>query len=177
MTSEIMRTIGLVAFSLAGAALILAVVLWITLDIKNVIGFLSGKNAEKAIRALREGKRGSAAYSISSKPGEAPAPKYAGNSFSAEAVDKTVLINHQDSDFGDETVSLDNDTRALDDETIALGDETMAIDDVPVPQYDDYMGTEIIDTPERSNAKLSSFFDDEETVILTTEPDEIEFDI
>lgn len=188
MSSELLHTLGIVAFSIAVAAVILAVVLWVVLDIKNVIGFLSGKNAEKAIQALREGKKG-AAYSMAKKPGEAPSPRYAGNSLSDEVVDKTMLINNQKSEFGGETVALDDETYALDNEpyianakacaqsndTYDINDETCAIDNVGVP--DDYdTGTILVDTPEKS-ADSANVFTNEETVILTTELNEIEFDI
>ena len=48
MNSYTLRLIATIAFSLAAAALILAVILWFTLKIKDVIGFLTGRSQKKA---------------------------------------------------------------------------------------------------------------------------------
>lgn len=45
--TSMLRTLAIVAFAIGALALIGSVVIWIKLDIKNVIGFLSGKTPRK----------------------------------------------------------------------------------------------------------------------------------
>lgn len=52
MSAELLRTLSVVAFSIAAGALVVAVILWFTLNIRNVIGFLSGRNAKRATENL-----------------------------------------------------------------------------------------------------------------------------
>lgn len=54
MSVEIMQTISVVAFGLAGVFAIAALVLWFRLNVKGIIDDLSGKKAERQIRELRE---------------------------------------------------------------------------------------------------------------------------
>lgn len=52
MSAELLRTLSVVAFSIAAGALIVGVILWFTLNISNVIGFLSGRNVKRATETL-----------------------------------------------------------------------------------------------------------------------------
>lgn len=67
---SMLRTLAIVAFAVGALALIGSVVIWIKLDIKNVIGFLSGKNAAKAIEALLTGKQAYKGKSKGVRPSE-----------------------------------------------------------------------------------------------------------
>ena len=68
--TSMLRTLAIVAFAIGALALIGSVVIWIKLDIKNVIGFLSGKNAAKAIEALLTGKQAYKGKSKGVRPSE-----------------------------------------------------------------------------------------------------------
>lgn len=52
MSAETLRLISVIAFSIAAASLIVGAILWFTLNIQNVIGFLTGRNARKATESL-----------------------------------------------------------------------------------------------------------------------------
>lgn len=54
MTVELMRTISLVSFIAAGVFFLVAVALFFLLDIKRVIGDVSGSTARKAIENIRQ---------------------------------------------------------------------------------------------------------------------------
>lgn len=54
MSANNWQIISITGFSLSGVMLLLSVFIFIKLDIKNVIGDLSGKTAAKQIRAIRE---------------------------------------------------------------------------------------------------------------------------
>ena len=75
--------LSIVAFCIAGLAAAGSVFIWIKLDIKNVIGFLSGKNAAKAIEALLSGKQVYRGKSMGVRPAD-PAPR-AGTAYSGGA--------------------------------------------------------------------------------------------
>ena len=68
--TSMLRTLAIVAFAIGALALIGSIVIWIKLDIKNVIGFLSGKNAAKAIEALLTGKQAYKGKSKGVRPSE-----------------------------------------------------------------------------------------------------------
>lgn len=53
MSVELLQTLSLVSFIAAGVALLVAVALFFLLDIKKVVGNLSGATARKAIRNIR----------------------------------------------------------------------------------------------------------------------------
>lgn len=54
MSAEVLQIISIVAFSLSGLFLIIAVILFFRLNIRSVVDDLSGKKAERQIRELRE---------------------------------------------------------------------------------------------------------------------------
>lgn len=54
MSVDIMQTISIVAFVLAGIFAVVALILWFTLNVRGIIDDLSGKKAERQIRELRE---------------------------------------------------------------------------------------------------------------------------
>lgn len=100
--SDLFLILAIVAFSIAVLAIAGSVVIWIKLDIKNVIGFLSGKNAEKAIEALLTGKQVYRGKSKGERPSEpvrrqsAGANAYAGSAEATTPLDdaeKTELLS------------------------------------------------------------------------------------
>ena len=116
--SETLRTISVIAFSIAAVSLIASVILWFTLNIQNVIGFLTGRNVKRATenfgsaagRKLYKRPSGNAA-----KPGK-PAKK-----ITVPAVEATAPLD------GDETVAP---TSMLESEpTTALAEGTALLDD------------------------------------------------
>lgn len=54
MSVDIMQTISIVAFGLAGIFALVALILWFTLGVRGIIDDLSGRKAERQIRELRE---------------------------------------------------------------------------------------------------------------------------
>ena len=54
MSVDIMQTISIVAFVLAGIFAVVALILWFALNMRGIIDDLSGKKAERQIRELRE---------------------------------------------------------------------------------------------------------------------------
>ena len=54
MSVDIMQTISIVAFVLAGIFAVVALILWFTLNVRGIIDDLSGKKAERQIKELRE---------------------------------------------------------------------------------------------------------------------------
>lgn len=66
-TSEILSTISLVSFILAGVSFLLAVFFWIRFNIPAVIGDLSGRTARKSIEKMRTNneKTGNKSYKTS----------------------------------------------------------------------------------------------------------------
>lgn len=54
MSVDIMQTISIVAFVLAGILAAVALILWFRLNVHGIIDDLSGKKAERQIRELRE---------------------------------------------------------------------------------------------------------------------------
>lgn len=133
------NTLAIVAFCIAGIAVAASVFIWIKLDIKNVIGFLSGKNAAKAIEALLSGKQAYRSKGQGVRPADMPR-KGSGYSGSEEATtplsdtDRTVLLNKN---YGDETVPLDS---GRSEETVLLdqrrSEETVLLDRDAPPMRD-----------------------------------------
>lgn len=64
--AETLSKLSLISFGIAGAALILAVVLWIGLQIPKVINDLSGRTVRKSIASMRENneKSGGRSYRL-----------------------------------------------------------------------------------------------------------------
>lgn len=110
--TSMLRTLAIVAFAIGALALIGSVVIWIKLDIKNVIGFLSGKNAAKAIEALLTGKQAYKGKSKGVRPSEPTGRPSAGANVGYDPglttplqdADRTELLDKND---------LDNDERAV----------------------------------------------------------------
>ena len=53
MSVELLQTLSLISFIVAGVALLVAIALFFLLDIRKVVGNLSGATARKAIRNIR----------------------------------------------------------------------------------------------------------------------------
>lgn len=105
--SQLFFILAIVAFSIAVLAIAGSVVIWIKLDIKNVIGFLSGKNAEKAIEALLTGKQAYRGKSKGERPSEpVRRPSAGANAYAGSAEATTPL------DDGEKTELLSKNARA-----------------------------------------------------------------
>ena len=67
--AEVLHTLSTISFILAAVFVMLAIVLWFTLKIPNVIGDLSGRNARKSIEQMRQNneKTGNKSYRPSQK--------------------------------------------------------------------------------------------------------------
>ena len=108
MSVELLQTLSLVLFIAAGVALLTAVALFFLLDIKKVVGDLSGATARKAIRNIREQNENAADNDYSAAtdritgsgrierkaPGQAGAPpteKFATTELAISAQETTVL--------------------------------------------------------------------------------------
>ena len=57
MSASTWFTIGMISFALAGISAIIAVILFIRLDIPAIIGDLSGKKAAREVKAIKEDKK------------------------------------------------------------------------------------------------------------------------
>lgn len=105
--SQLFFILAIVAFSIAVLAIAGSVVIWIKLDIKNVIGFLSGKNAEKAIEALLTGKQAYRGKSKAERPSEPVRRPSAGANAYAGSAEATMPL-----DDGERTELLSKNARA-----------------------------------------------------------------
>lgn len=105
--SQLFFILAIVAFSIAVLAIAGSVVIWIKLDIKNVIGFLSGKNAEKAIEALLTGKQAYRGKGKGERPSEPLRRPAAGANVYAGSAEATTPL-----DDGEKTELLSKNARA-----------------------------------------------------------------
>ncbi len=172
------RTLAIVAFAIGALALIGSVVIWIKLDIKNVIGFLSGKNAAKAIEALLTGKQAYKGKSKGVRPSEPTGRPSAGAN---AGYDPGLTVPLQDSD---RTELLDKSHRGAPagaagggDETELLGsrrgggDETELLDRTARPQQPMRSPTE--ERTVRMNAPMPDDCGDERTVLLANDSETV----
>lgn len=172
--TSMLRTLAIVAFAIGALALIGSVVIWIKLDIKNVIGFLSGKNAAKAIEALLTGKQAYKGKSKGVRPSEPTGRPYAGANVGYDPGLTTPL---QDAD---RTELLDKSRRGAPasaagsgDETELLGsrrgggDETELLDRAARPQQP--MRSPMEERTVRMNAPMPDDYGDERTVLLAND--------
>ena len=138
MSAETLRTISVIAFSIAAVSLIAGVVLWFTLNIQNVIGFLTGRNVKKATESF-----GSAAgRKLYNRPsGNAVKPAKQTKKKTVPAVEATAPLD------GDETVAP---TSMLESEpTTALVEGTALLDD-----SEQVEGTALLDEDEAVNGTM-----------------------
>lgn len=185
--TSMLRTLAIVAFAIGALALIGSVVIWIKLDIKNVIGFLSGKNAAKAIEALLTGKQAYKGKSKGVRPSEPTGRPYAGANVGYDPglttplqdADRTELLDKSRrgapasaAGSGEETELLGS-RRGSGDETELLGsrrgggDETELLDRAARPQQP--MRSPMEERTVRMNAPMPDDYGDERTVFLAND--------
>ena len=185
--TSMLRTLAIVAFAIGALALIGSVVIWIKLDIKNVIGFLSGKNAAKAIEALLTGKQAYKGKSKGVRPSEPTGRPSAGANVGYDPglttplqdADRTELLDKSRRGApasavgsGEETELLGS-RRGSGDETKLLGsrrgggDETELLDRTARPQQP--MRSPMEERTVRMNAPMPDDYGDECTVLLAND--------
>lgn len=185
--TSMLRTLAIVAFAIGALALIGSVVIWIKLDIKNVIGFLSGKNAAKAIEALLTGKQAYKGKSKGVRPSEPTGRPSAGANVGYDPglttplqdADRTELLDKSRrgapasaAGSGEETELLGS-RRGSGDETELLGsrrgggDETELLDRTARPQQP--MRGPMEERTVRMNAPMPDDYGDERTVLLAND--------
>ena len=185
--TSMFRTLAIVAFAIGALALIGSVVIWIKLDIKNVIGFLSGKNAAKAIEALLTGKQAYKGKSKGVRPSEPTGRPSAGANVGYDPglttplqdADRTELLDKSRrgapasaAGSGEETELLGS-RRGSGDETELLGsrrgggDETELLDGAARPQQP--MRSPMEERTVRMNAPMPDDYGDERTVLLAND--------
>lgn len=185
--TSMLRTLAIVAFAIGALALIGSVVIWIKLDIKNVIGFLSGKNAAKAIEALLTGKQAYKGKSKGVRPSEPTGRPSAGANVGYDPglttplqdADRTELLDKSRrgapasaAGSGEETELLGS-RRGSGDETELLGsrrgggDETELLDGAARPQQP--MRSPMEERTVRMNAPMPDDYGDERTVLLAND--------
>ena len=185
--TSMLRTLAIVAFAIGALALIGSVVIWIKLDIKNVIGFLSGKNAAKAIEALLTGKQAYKGKSKGVRPSEPTGRPPAGANVGYDPglttplqdADRTELLDKSRRGApasavgsGEETELLGS-RRGSGDETELLGsrrgggDETELLDRAARPQQP--MRSPMEERTVRMNAPMPDDYGDERTVLLAND--------
>ncbi len=185
--TSMLRTLAIVAFAIGALALIGSVVIWIKLDIKNVIGFLSGKNAAKAIEALLTGKQAYKGKSKGVRPSEPTGRPSAGANVGYDPglttplqdADRTELLDKSRrgapasaAGSGEETELLGS-RRGSGDETELLGsrrgvgDETELLDGAARPQQP--MRSPMEERTVRMNAPMPDDYGDERTVFLAND--------
>lgn len=185
--TSMFRTLAIVAFAIGALALIGSVVIWIKLDIKNVIGFLSGKNAAKAIEALLTGKQAYNGKSKGVRPSEPTGRPSAGANVGYDPglttplqdADRTELLDKSRrgapasaAGSGEETELLGS-RRGSGDETELLGsrrgggDETELLDGAARPQQP--MRSPMEERTVRMNAPMPDDYGDERTVLLAND--------
>lgn len=131
MNAEILQMISMIAYILAVALVLLAVVLFFVLDIRSVIDELSGKKEERQIRELREqnrhsdiNKNGQVLYSISTERKRATADMEKTHKLFEDAEDKnTVLLQSNE----EETSLLTEKENTLEEQTTLLEEQTMLL--------------------------------------------------
>ncbi len=184
---SMLRTLAIVAFAVGALALIGSVVIWIKLDIKNVIGFLSGKNAAKAIEALLTGKQAYKGKSKGVRPSEPTGRPSAGANAGYDPglttplqdTDRTELLDKSRrgapagaAGSGEETELLGS-RRGGGDETELLGsrrgsgDETELLDRAARPPQP--MRSPMEERTVRMNAPTPDGYGDERTVLLAND--------
>ncbi len=185
--TSMFSTLAIVAFAIGALALIGSVVIWIKLDIKNVIGFLSGKNAAKAIEALLTGKQAYKGKSKGVRPSEPTGRPSAGANVGYDPglttplqdADRTELLDKSRrgapasaAGSGEETELLGS-RRGSGDETELLGsrrgggDETELLDRTARPQQP--MRSPMEERTVRMNAPMPDDYGDERTVLLAND--------
>lgn len=185
--TSMFSTLAIVAFAIGALALIGSVVIWIKLDIKNVIGFLSGKNAAKAIEALLTGKQAYKGKSKGVRPSEPTGRPSAGANVGYDPglttplqdADRTELLDKSRrgapasaAGSGEETELLGS-RRGSGDETELLGsrrgggDETELLDGAARPQQP--MRSPMEERTVRMNAPMPDDYGDERTVLLAND--------
>lgn len=185
--TSMLRTLAIVAFAIGALALIGSVVIWIKLDIKNVIGFLSGKNAAKAIEALLTGKQAYKGKSKGVRPSDPTGRPSAGANVGYDPglttplqdADRTELLDKSRrgapasaAGSGEETELLGS-RRGSGDETELLGsrrgvgDETELLDGAARPQQP--MRSPMEERTVRMNAPMPDDYGDERTVLLAND--------
>ncbi len=128
--TEILKIIAIVAYSLAGAFLAAAIVLWFTLKIRTVIGELTGRAAPKPL-PQQSAHRAATAFSSTTGmyPTAATAPSLTGTGYSGDATDMSGPVG--EGAERTEFLGEEEDERA--DETTAELDGFEAEDDVAEP--------------------------------------------
>lgn len=165
MTSDTLRLIATVAFSLAAAALIVAVVLWFSLKIKDVIWFLTGRSAKIATKNFdgaghyAASKRSKGVFARTNDTPVQVKPRKKATTVEATApLDRANGIS--------ETVPLDNATVPLSEETMPLGDDAPIEGTTLLDNTDDTGATTLL---EPSEAKRSDFVITESIVMVHTD--------
>lgn len=158
---SMLRTLAIVVFAVGALALIGSVVIWIKLDIKNVIGFLSGKNAAKAIEALLTGKQAYKGKSKGVRPSEPTGRPSAGANIGYDPGLTTPL---QDTD---RTELLDKSRRGAPAGAAGSGDETELLDRAARPPQPKRSPME--ERTVRMNAPAPDGYGDERTVLLAND--------
>ena len=186
MTAETLRTLSIIAFSIAAAALIVGAVLWFTLNIKGVIDFLTGRNVKKATENF-----GSSAGRVLYKRPTGGVPRQSKSAGTAKA--KNEKVRKKGPKKSEPTMPLaDNEPNASStmpnsEPTTALSEGTMLLDNSDsvegtalLDDSDSVEGTALLDDSDpidgttlldAQSAKHSSFVITESIVIVHTDED------
>lgn len=124
MSVELMQTLSVVAFALAGVMLVVAVVLFFVLNIPRVFGEVSGSTAKKAIEDIRKQNEttGNKAYKpspVNQQRGKITEKISSHGSSKSKNKDVTVSVGTAQlkemnaADTSSETVMLENETAVL----------------------------------------------------------------
>ena len=172
--TSMFSTLAIVAFAIGALALIGSVVIWIKLDIKNVIGFLSGKNAAKAIEALLTGKQAYKGKSKGVRPSEPTGRPSAGANVGYDPglttplqdADRTELLDKSRRGAPASAVGSGEETELLGSRR-GGGDETELLDRAARPQQP--MRSPMEERTVRMNAPMPDDYGDERTVLLAND--------
>lgn len=114
--AEILATISVISFILAGAFAMLAIALWLLFQIPTVVGDLSGRNAKKTIERMRRDneKNANKSYKFGTKSedeGELPgAVKTSGKDELGKSYETELLVDEKETELLEEkgiTMPLD----------------------------------------------------------------------
>ena len=181
MSDELLRTLSVVAFSIAAGALVVAVILWFTLNIRNVIGFLSGRNAKRATENLL----GEASKTIYKRPNvnlakkefanqkETPKKKKPEKKKAVPEVAPTTALDGKNTVAPTTLLASEPTTPLASEPTTPLYEGTMLLDDLETVEgtallddSDDVAGTTLL-TPEET--KHSNFVITESILMVHTD--------
>lgn len=152
MSAELLSTLSIVSFIVAGVSLVASVIIWILFKIPKVISDLSGRTARRSIATIRASNERSGNKSYRPSETNAERGKITGTMPQSEEMDSTALLEDEMPETG-----LLSENKA-----IALEDETGLLEDSETGLLDDCDETSLLDEGQNNRSKRKS------SIVLST---------